>query len=183
MITDRTSWAVKGADIVSELMTLINVTDEEKDLLKALQATAREQSPGLLDAFYGRLLSHGNTAEYLRNVPLEHLHATLTNWFLDIFSGDYNEQYAQKRLKIGQVHVHIGLPVRYPLAMIDVIMQYGEQATNASSNPALAFVAFKKVLSLDIAIFNQAYEDNQLKYLAEMVGGERLARLLLSGNG
>ena len=67
--------------------------------------------------------------------------------------------------------------------MIDVIMQYGEQATNASSNPALAFVAFKKVLSLDIAIFNQAYEDNQLKYLAEMVGGERLARLLLSGNG
>lgn len=183
MITDRTSWTVKGADIVSELMTLINVTDEEKDLLKALQATAREQTPALLDAFYSRLLSHGNTAEYLRNVPLEHLHATLTNWFLDIFSGDYNEQYAQKRLKIGQVHVHIGLPVRYPLAMIDVIMQYGEQATNASSNPALAFVAFKKVLSLDIAIFNQAYEDNQLKYLAEMVGGERLARLLLSGNG
>jgi hypothetical protein len=35
-------------------------------------------------------------------------------------------------------------------------------------------------LALDIAVFNQAYEDTQLKHLAEMVGNERLARRLLT---
>lgn len=42
--------------------------------------------------------------------------------------------------------------------------------------------AFRKVLALDVAVFNQAYEDNQLQHLSELVGGERLARLLLSGS-
>lgn len=36
------------------------------------------------------------------------------------------------------------------------------------------------MLALDVAIFNQAYEDYQLRHLAELVGGERLARRLLT---
>jgi hypothetical protein len=37
-------------------------------------------------------------------------------------------------------------------------------------------------MSLDIAVFNQAYEDRQLEHLADLVGGERLARRLLTGS-
>ena len=47
--------------------------------------------------------------------------------------------------------------------------------------PDAAVAAFRKALARDIAIFNQAYENNQLQHLAEMVGGERLARRLLTG--
>ena len=45
----------------------------------------------------------------------------------------------------------------------------------------MARAAFRKVLALDVAVFNQAYEDNQIEHLAELVGGKRLARLLLTG--
>jgi len=96
---------------------------------------------------------------------------------MDLFSGKYNGEYAQKRLKIGQVHVHIGLPVRYPLAMIDIVMEYGLMA--AAENEA-AKRAFRKLLALDIAVLNQAYENSQLKHLSETVGNERLARRLLT---
>jgi len=81
----------------------------------------------------------------------------------------------------GRVHVRIGLPVRYPLAMLDVVMKFGEQVARQSTHPEAAVAAFRKVLALDIGIFNQAYENNQLLHLAEMVGGERLARRLLTG--
>ncbi|HAT77370.1 MAG TPA: Globin-coupled histidine kinase, partial [Flavobacterium sp.] len=83
----------------------------------------------------------------------------------------------RRRLKIGQVHVRIGLPVRYPLAMIDVILAVGKKVT--AQNPD-AQAAFHKLLALDMAIFNQAYEDTQLKHLVHMVGNERLARRMLS---
>lgn len=38
-------------------------------------------------------------------------------------------------------------------------------------------------IPLDVGIFNQSYEDNQLHHLADLVGGERIARLLLSCAG
>jgi hypothetical protein len=98
-----------------------------------------------------------------------------------MFTGPYDSSYAQKRMKIGKIHVKIGLPVRYPLAMLDVIMSFGEQVTQQSAQPEAALVAFRKVFALDVAVFNQAYETSQLEHLADLVGGERLARLLLTG--
>ena len=87
-------------------------------------------------------------------------------------------QCHSKRLAIGEIHVRIGLPVRYPLAMIDVITAYGDRVASEAANPEVTTAAFRKVLALDVAVFNQAYEDNQLQHLSELVGGERLARLL-----
>ena len=66
--------------------------------------------------------------------------------------------------------------------MIDVIMQHGEEVVAESADPEKAKDAFQKVMSLDIAVFNQAYEDRQLEHLADLVGGERLARRLLQGS-
>ena len=180
MAQDRASWQVKDADILTELIALTALTDEEAALLGGLQSHAREAAPALQDAFYGRLFSHSNTAEYLAGVPIERLHSMAASWFADIFGGVYDIGYAQKRLKIGEIHVRIGLPVRYPLAMLDVIMPFGEAIARKSAQPERAVAAFRKILALDIAIFNQAYEDNQLRHLADLVGGERLARLLLT---
>ena len=180
MAENRASWQVKDTGILTELIALMGLTDEEAALLSDLQAHARAAAPALQDAFYGRLFSHPNTAEYLAGVPMERLHTMAATWFADIFGGVYDSAYAQKRLVIGQVHVRIGLPVRYPLAMLDVIMPFGEAIARKSAQPERAVAAFRKVLALDIAIFNQAYEDNQLHHLADVVGGERLARLLLT---
>ena len=181
MSQDRSSWNIKCEQILSELITLMDLTANEKAVLGALHTTALVQAPALLDAFYSRLLSHPNTAEYLATASMQRLHGAVSNWFADLFSGQYDETYAAKRLKIGEIHVHIGLPVRYPLAMMDVVLFFGEQIAKTSAQPELALNAFRKVLALDIAIFNQAYEDNQLKHLAELIGGERLARRLLVG--
>ena len=183
MSNDRASWQVKDTSILAELVALLELSAEEAALLAGLQPQAHEAAPKLLEAFYGRLFQHQHTAEYLNGVAMERLHAMVGDWFADLFSGVYDTAYAQKRLKIGQIHVQIGLPVRYPLAMLDIIMPVGEAVAQNSAQPAAAVAAFRKVLALDIAIFNQAYEDNQLSHLAELVGGERLARLLLSGKG
>jgi hypothetical protein len=107
---------------------------------------------------------------------VEHLKKTLQKWFIELFSGDYGETYLQERLRIGEAHVRIGLPIRYPLAMIDIMLEFGWKAT---ANSPEARSAFEKLLALDMAIFNHAYEDAQLRHLEKFVGNERLARRML----
>lgn len=178
---ERSSWSVKNEDIHDELAEMMALSDEEKDLLVALQGRAEEQADALTDEFYDRLLSHENTAEYFEGEDMDERHAMIADWFVELFNGSYDAEYVEQRLKIGHIHVRIGLPVRYPLSMIDVIMQHGEQVVADSEEPEKAKEAFQKVMSLDIAVFNQAYEDRQLEHLADLVGGERLARRLLVG--
>lgn len=182
MSEDRSSWQVKGSSILSELVSLMDLSSDEAAMLKSLSAEAQNTASTMTASFYERLFKHENTAEYLKGKPMERLHSMVGEWFTELFSGNYDEQYVQKRLTIGEIHVRIGLPVRYPLSMVDVIMQFGESVAQTSSDPVKASAAFRKVLALDVAIFNQAYEDNQLNHLSDLVGGERLARRLLSGS-
>ena len=181
--SERKSWTVQKEDIHAELAEMMELSPEEKTLLSELEGVAEEQAEALTEDFYSRLLAHENTAEYFEGEDMSERHAMIAEWFVDLFSGEYGQEYVAQRLKIGHVHVQIGLPVRYPLSMIDVIMQHGRTVAEQSASPDAAEEAFQKVLSLDIAVFNQAYEDRQLKHLANLVGGERLARRLLTGVG
>jgi hypothetical protein len=180
---NRTSWTVKDTEIAQELSELMGVDDHESELLADLSGHAQDRARAMTDDFYDRLFDHENTKEYFEGHDMERLHAMIGEWFTELFSGDYGADYVENRLHIGHVHVQIGLPVRYPLAMIDIVSEHGRAVADESDSPEAARKAFNKVLALDVAIFNQAYEDNQLQHLADLVGGERLARRLLMGVG
>ena len=181
MTNDRSSWQIKDEATLTELVALMDLSAEECSSMSELQEQASALAPKMVHDFYERLFKHQATAEYLEGVSMDRLHGMVADWFTTLFCGTYDEAYARRRMVIGQIHVKIGLPVRYPLAMLDVVMPYGAEVAATSSNPEVAGRAFRKVLALDVAIFNQSYEDNQLKHLAELVGGERLARRLLTG--
>jgi hypothetical protein len=180
-VDERQSWTVKDAEIHAELSELMDLTDDDCTLLSDLKSAAEERARSMTDDFYERLFKHDHTKEYFEGQDMDRLHAMIGDWFSEIFSGDYSPEYVKQRLQIGYIHVKIGLPVRYPLAMIDIVSEHGQAVAETSGTPDAAKEAFRKVLALDIAIFNQAYEDNQLKHLSELVGGERLARRLLMG--
>lgn len=177
---ERNSWYVKDTAVASELVELLGVSDTEKAALKALHGKAKELGSQMTQEFYNRILSQENTSQYMEGVDVERLRVSVSDWFSDLFSGEYGPEYAEKRIVIGKIHVKIGLPVRYPLAMLDVIQKYGDLVTEGEGEEARQ--AFRKVMALDIAIFNQAYEDNQLHHLSELMGNERLARRLLQGD-
>ena len=178
---DRKSWSVQGDSIHQELMDILNLSAEDIAALTALQEPAKVQASLMVEEFYQRLFAQENTKEYFAEASMERLHSMIAEWFMELFSGNYDTAYAQKRMGIGQIHVRIGLPVRYPLAMLDIIGKHGDIICAKGANAELAKTAFHKVLAIDVAVFNQAYENSQLQHLAELVGGARLARLLLSG--
>ncbi|GEM_PF-402905 len=173
----RQSWDIKGPDVVAELVDWLKLTDADCRLLAGLHEQARAASEAFAQEFCGRILSSEVTREYAAPYPAEALIGTLAGWFTDLFSGVYDLDYAQARFRIGQVHVRLGLPVRYPIAMFDLVSRHGEQVAS-QAGPA-GVEAFRKVLALDIAAFSQAYEESQLWHLSDIMGNERLARRLL----
>lgn len=177
MKNERKSWVTKDEAIVSELRQLMNLTQTECAILETLQPEAKSAADALVQDFYHRLNSHEFTREFINDS--DRLSQTLATWFIELFCGKYDDAYALKRLNIGMIHVRIGLPIRYPLAMMDVIAHHGEKVA-ATKGPE-AVNAFRKILALDVATFNQAYENNQLHHLSELTGSERLARRLLTG--
>jgi len=175
---NRKSWAIKNEVIFDDLVRLVNLTFPEIEIMVSLREQAQAIAPVLSEAFYQRLLAHPLTAEFVLG-QIEARKSTLEQWFLDLFCGNYDHDYIRRRLRIGEVHVRIGLPIRYPLAMVDIILEKGLEVAATHTEPEQAQQAFRKLLALDMAVFNQAYEDVQLNHLAELIGNERLARRLL----
>lgn len=177
---NRLSWTVKDEAVCAELVELMGVTPAECACLQALHADSLGAAAAMAGDFHGRIMAHANTRQFFDGVDLNRVGAMVAQWFSDLFCGNYGAEYARRRIVIGRTHVRIGLPVRYPLAMLDLVSRHAESILAKSSDPQAARNAFQKVLALDVAVFNQAYEDTQLKHLSELLGGERLARLLLS---
>lgn len=174
---EKMSWNVKEEHIVDDLVALLSITTEECQLLRSLQGEAEAITARMVDEYYDRLLAHEMTREFITDLAA--LKRTLAQWFVKLFCGNYDKNYALDRLRIGMAHVRIGLPVRYPLAMFDVLDRYGVEVAEQKGPEAV--IAFRKVLALDVATFTQAYDNTQLNHLKDLVGGsEILARRLLT---
>lgn len=89
---DRKSWMIKDGAILDDLLALISLTDEEKELLSNLQEPAQAIAPTLSEAFYHRLLAHPNTAEYISG-QIDERKKTLERWFIELFQGNYDQAY------------------------------------------------------------------------------------------
>lgn len=178
MQDNRKSWEVKDEAIVRELHELVALSAEERAQLEALQPAARQAAPQLAEDISNRLVSHELSREFIDD-PAK-LRAALEAWFVGLFDGRYDEVHARQRLGAGDLPARIGMPVRYPLAMLDLISGHGEQVAATAGGAAVQ--AFRKVLAIDLATLGQACENNRLCLVAEVTGSERLARRLLSGN-
>jgi hypothetical protein len=181
MSDEKLSWAVKDEAMCDELISILGLTADEIALVKAMEPLAKDHAPAMVKEFHSRLLATENTKQYFEKSDVNHVGKMVGIWFERLFSGNYDAEYAKSRIKIGLVHAHIGLPVRYPLAMLDVIQKAAMMMCDKQPDPAASRLAFYKILSLDVAIFSSAaYEDSQLRKLSELVGSERLARRLLT---
>ena len=70
----------------------------------------------VVDELYLIFQQHEQTRIFIQDQKiLTRLKTTQTNYFLDLFSCDYGEEYLRQRLRIGSVHHHIGLEIEWYL--------------------------------------------------------------------
>lgn len=172
---------------MSILEKRICLTTEDKNLLKSEADWGLEVSSDMADYFYAYLGRDPEMSAILHdsNGRMHRLRETFIQWFHEMFTGmdNWGNAYAERRWKIGLVHVRIGIgPQHVVPAMATVIYEVGQRLTKDGKSIDLKD-ALGRMCMIDLAFIEQAYiEVSSSAVLRETGWSEGLfKRLITSG--
>lgn len=163
-------------EFFAEMKTFLAFSDQDVANLSALSPLFAKHGAAITDRFYDVLGTFPSTAALVEG-RIDMLKATHARWMGDLFCGTYDEGYLNGRLKIGQVHVKIGLDPMYVEAVMSLI-RHDALAVMAREITDLGELVSKyqsllKVLDIDLMIINYAYAEERLDRLAGFTGMKR----------
>lgn len=138
-----------------------NFTDEDKALLTSHADWGAIIAPDMSDAFYAYLERDEEMAKMLHQSEerMQRLHKTFTDWFMEMFTGmdKWGAEYANRRWKIGLIHVRIGIgPQHVVPAMATVVQEVGKRIKK-DDKPEELKDALSRICMIDLAFIEQAY--------------------------
>ncbi|QPC45557.1 globin-coupled sensor protein [Mangrovibacillus cuniculi] len=93
---------------------MIQLTQEDLDIIRALQPYVIERIDSMVDTFYSTLKYEPSLVSIIQNnSSIDRLKETLRQHIIEMFNGHVNETFIHKRLKIAQIHVKIGLQTKW----------------------------------------------------------------------
>ncbi|MDA0708705.1 MAG: globin-coupled sensor protein [bacterium] len=94
----------------------VHLTDSDIALLQSLLPFVEEHVDGIVADFYEHLLRYPEARAFFKDEEtLTRVKATQREYLLDLFRGNYDAAYFERRLQIGVVHERIGLDPKWYL--------------------------------------------------------------------
>ena len=162
--------------VFDEMKSFLDFGDDDIARLKALGPVFDKHGAAITDAFYDTLAQYPTTAALIEG-RVDQLKATHARWMGELFAGDYGEDYLKSRMRVGEVHVRIGLPPYYVEAVMNTIRVGGHDAITQEFDGAEAidahYASLVKILDLDLLIINLAYSEERLDRMSSITGMSR----------
>jgi two-component system sensor histidine kinase HydH len=159
--------------LLPALRQYVGFDDASARRLQAMAPGMRRFYPGIVDQFYEAILQDPGARAVLKNKSqVNRLKLSLSDWLEGLFAGSYDEQYFEKRARIGRMHVKVGLEQRYMLAAMNVI-RFGlhrglAEISTDGVGQILDHQAVDQICDIELAIMLETYrEDYVLKKTAE----------------
>jgi PAS domain S-box-containing protein len=163
-----------GESRFEELKRYVGLDGEDARLLAELRAPAQPHFLRIAREFYDRIREHEEAhAVFKDEAQMARLQDSLQLWMARLLSGRYDETYFQETLKIGRVHVRVGLPQRYmftAMALIRVALTRVCESTMGEGSTRTR-EALTRLLDLDLAIMLESYRED---FVARVQRVERL---------
>lgn len=167
---------MSASELFTELKQMMGITPEDEVGLKELRPIFARHGAQITDDFYRILGEHPSTAPHIEG-RVAMLKATHGVWMLELFDGEYGEAYLDRRMRIGEVHVRVGIPPWTVEATMSHLRAAAERVLNEElPDRAAASQAFGRVcriLDLDLALINYAYNQNRLDLVSKATGMRR----------
>lgn len=152
---------------LAEKMTLNSCNEADLKLLKAIQPFIAAQIDGVTERFYKtvflvpelkRMIETYSSVEQLRNVLAHHI--------LQLFSGEMDETFVQKRLAVAKVHYKIGLKPSWYLAAFQEVQNALVDIVSKEIHTVEEIVpvtqAITRILNIEQQLVLEAYEEEVL---------------------
>ena len=142
----------------------VGFTDEDARALKLIRPLVEASADHIVDKFYANIEHYPELMKVISDAGsnLERLKGAQKRYLLEMFDGEYNDSYFERRLKIGVIHNKIGLTPRWYLGSYSVYSQVIIPLIMRKYwwRPALrqlALDAFNKIISIDSQLAMDTY--------------------------
>lgn len=145
---------------------------EEAELLKKLQPRMEALADVFANEFYDYIWGFGATAQFLKNKEIiAHHRIKIKEWFINLFSGQYDMPYFRHLYKIGEVHVKIGLPTHYVNAAFTFVRTFVLKSIEANfinkKQHLKEITAIEKMIDINLDVLTSSYREEELsKFLS-----------------
>lgn len=159
------------AQIFEALKQQLRFDQRDAQTLHAVADQIEELLPTVLDRACKRIFSFPETRQSITGGGdgQRKFRESLEQWVRSLFGGTYDEQYLQRRVKIGQAQVEIALPQHFIVAAMEVVRQELDHAMRAKQIPGgeEALASLHKLLALESAIMLEGYQDASVEQVRE----------------
>jgi len=156
-----------------DLKTHYKFDEEEAAILKNLQPRMEALADEFIDGFYDYIWGFGKTAQFLKNKEIIAFHRQkIKEWFVNLFCGKYDMQYFTYLYKIGEVHVHIGLPTHYVNSAFTFVRTFVlasiEENFDNKEHHVSEIKAVEKIIDMNLDILTSSYREEELSHFLSL---------------
>jgi signal transduction histidine kinase len=163
----------------SERKRFSRFSDDDAKLLAELRPAFERDADRFVEEFYAHLRSTPALRPFLSDpATVERLMAAQERYLISLTRGDYGEDYARSRLRIGQVHERIGMEPQWYLGTYGLYMDLllptlHDHFRDDPAKALRASAALSKLLLLDMQLALDAYYET--RHRRELQRSEQLA--------
>jgi PAS domain S-box-containing protein len=149
-----------------ELRSYLGLGSSDAERLSRFRTIAEPHFAAIADEFYAVIRMHEGAFSVLKDeAQARRLHASLQGWLRELLGGVYDEGWLERQATIGEVHVRVGLELRYVVtAMGRVRVSLQRIASEASATERIDIrLAIARVCDLALAVMLESYKDDLLR--------------------
>ncbi len=152
---------------INQLKMHYNFTEKDIDNLRQMRSIMEPYADEMTDKFYSYVLKIKETAQYLNSRETVEKHKkVISNWFINLFNGVYNNQYLSRLQRIGYTHVKIKLNGHYVNSTMYQIRQFCleilEKNIEDQHQKTEYISSLQKILDMNLDVITSAYREKEL---------------------
>jgi hypothetical protein len=150
--------------LLEDLKRRTGFTEQHARLLQDLGQYMTPMASEIALAFYDYLGRDPEMRTILWALPgrVERLYGRFADWYRELFSGVYDEHYAESRRRIGLVHARLGIRPAFIIPAMGIVQELSLEHMNSvlkASELLAAVEAFEKVIAIELAILQESYSE------------------------
>jgi signal transduction histidine kinase len=150
-----------------EIKDYVGFTDDDARRLMELLPLVEPHFPDIVASFYDALMRNPRArGVFVGPEQIERLRGSLRAWMRELFAGPHDMAYYERRMRIGQAHVNVGLLPQFMFgAMNRIRVQLVDiVAANVPGDEQIPYIdAVERVLDIDLTLMVQSYWDTLMK--------------------